>query len=137
MMMTNKTKRMTVQEYQRSKKYNKYRNHKITTDGYLFDSKLEAEYYKELKIRQRTGDIQSFCLQPKYLLQPSYNKHGQTYRKIEYIADFEILHKDGTVEVIDVKGKRTQVFNLKQKLFHHKYSYKLTLITKNDVKRRR
>jgi|SRR5699024_8827644 len=127
-------KRMTAQQFlqQYPLKKSKFNNKKIEVDGYIFDSHLEAKYYKELKLRKKAGDILFFRLQPKYLLQPSFIKDGTKYRKIEYIADFEVHHLDGSIEVVDVKGVKTNVFRIKEKMFHKRYPHKLTLITKDD-----
>lgn len=124
--------RMSAKEYlklsQRKKRSSKYNNHKVELDGYVFDSKAEAEYYSQLKLRKRANDIKSFKLQPEYILQSGFVKDGKKYQPIKYIADFEIHHKDGSIEVVDVKGVQTQVFRLKMRMFHKKYSYKLTLV---------
>ena len=53
--------------------YRKYGNQKVIIDGIKFDSKAEAERYKELKILERAGKIRGLRLQPKYLLQDNFN----------------------------------------------------------------
>jgi|SRR5690625_774699 len=124
--------RMTARQYRQMRKRrnrSKYGNRKVEIDGLTFDSKAEALYYSELKLRQRAGEIQSFKLQPRYrLLEGFTDKHGKKHRPIDYVADFEILHNDNTFEVVDVKGMQTQVFRIKEKLFCNKYPYKLTLV---------
>ncbi|MDI1778436.1 DUF1064 domain-containing protein, partial [Staphylococcus aureus] len=53
----------------------------------------------------------------KFELQPKFGKQ----RPITYIADFS-LWKDGKlVEVLDVKGKATEVANIKAKIFRYQY----------------
>lgn len=99
---------------------NKYRNKKVQIDMYVFDSIAESRRYKELVLLQRAGKISELQLQPKFLLQESFRKNGKTYRKIEYIADF-MYEEDGKIIVEDVKGKETEVFKLKHKLFEKKY----------------
>ena len=99
---------------------NKYRNKKTQIDMYVFDSIAESKRYKELVLLQRAGKISELQLQPKFLLQESFKKNGKTYRKIEYIADF-MYEENGHVIVEDVKGKETEVFKLKRKLFEYKY----------------
>lgn len=47
-------------------------------------------------------------------------KGGKTFRKIEYVADFQ-YEQDGKIIVEDVKGMETDVFKLKKKLFEYKY----------------
>lgn len=107
----------------------KYNSKKVELDGYVFDSQIEARYYQQLKWLQKHKEILFFRLQPKYLLQEAFKKNGRTYRKIEYIADFEIHHLDGTIEVVDVKGMETEAFKIKKKLFEKRYPHKLSLIT--------
>ncbi|NYV64632.1 DUF1064 domain-containing protein [Bacillus sp. Gen3] len=107
----------------------KYKAKKTQIDGYYFDSKIEARYYEQLKWLKANKQIKSFKLQPRYLLQDAFSKNGKKYRKIEYIADFEVKHLDGTIEVIDVKGMETEAFKIKRKLFERNYLYKLSLVT--------
>lgn len=99
---------------------NKYRNKKVPIDMYVFDSIAESKRYKELVLLQKAKKIENLQLQPKFLLQESFRKNGKTYRKIEYIADF-MYEEDGKIIVEDVKGKETEVFKLKRKLFEKKY----------------
>lgn len=122
--------RMTAKQYrQRGKRSrSKYGNRKVTLDGYTFDSIAESKYYSELKMREKAGEILFFRLQPMYMLQEAFEKDGVKHRKIEYVADFEIHHKDGSIETVDVKGMQTQVFKIKQKLFDKRYPHKLTLV---------
>lgn len=99
----------------------KYRSKKTTLDGHTFDSKAEGNYYLLLKEKQRIGEIQSFTLQPRYTLQDKFRKNGNAYRKIEYVADFEVINLDRSIEVIDVKGVKTEAFKIKHKLFEKVY----------------
>src|SRR5690625_4452815 len=128
-------KRMTADEYlslgNRSK--SKYKNITVVMDGYTFASKLEANYYAQLKLRQRSNDILFFRVHPRYLLQPSFEKDGKKYRKIEYVGDFEIHHTDGYIEVVDTKGTITAVFRMKEKMFHKKFPHKLTVVKQGDL----
>ena len=98
----------------------KYGNKKVLIDGIKFDSMAEGRRYKELKLMQRAGIIKELELQPKFLLQESFKKNGKTYRKVEYIADFQ-YKENGKVVIEDVKGKETDIFKLKHKLFEYKY----------------
>ena len=98
----------------------KYKNKKVQIDMYVFDSIAESRRYKELVLLQRAGMITDLQLQPKFLLQESFRKNGKTYRKIEYIADF-MYEENSKIIVEDVKGKETEVFKLKHKLFEKKY----------------
>ena len=100
------------------KKKSKYRANKTSIDGHTFDSKKEADYYCELKMRLKGGDIQGFCLQPIFMLAPS----------LKYKPDFIIFNNDGSCEVIDVKGVKTKEYITKKKIFEDKYHMKINEI---------
>lgn len=108
-------------EKQKVKKKSKYNNTKTVIDGITFDSIKEADYYCQLKLLKRAGEIKDFGLQQRYELQPTFKKNGKTHRSITYVADFVIENNDGTTDVVDVKGFETQLFKVKQKLFEYKY----------------
>lgn len=114
----------------KTKKKSKYNNIRTVVDGIKFDSKKEAEYYCQLKLLKRAGDIKDFGLQQRYELQPTFKKNGTTHRSITYVADFVVVNNDGTTDVIDVKGVETQVFKIKQKLFEYKYPDKKLKVIK-------
>lgn len=113
----------------------KYGAKKITVDGIKFDSKMEADFYLELKKQKQDGLIVDFELQPRFELLPKFEKNGVKYRKMEYVADFLvfILDEEHKVvkQVVDVKGfSRDSTFLLKQKLFNWRYrDLNLILIT--------
>lgn len=43
----------------------------------------------------------------------------------KYIADFEVIYADGRVEIIDVKGMKTSIYNLKKKLVEALHDIKI------------
>ncbi|MEJ8752644.1 DUF1064 domain-containing protein [Lagierella sp. ICN-221743] len=101
---------------------NKYNARKTIIDGIKFDSKKEAYRYRELKLLLKAGEIKDLELQPKFTLQDSFKHQGKTQRKITYIADFKYydnLKKCWIVE--DTKGFKTDVYNIKKKMFLKKY----------------
>ena len=100
------------------KRRSKYRANKVSVDGHTFDSQKEADYYCELKIRLKSGEINGFCLQPIFILAPG----------LKYKADFIIFNKDNSTEVIDVKGFKTKEYIDKKKVFEDKYNLKITEI---------
>lgn len=122
--------RMTAKQYRQKGKCSrsKYRNKKVEVDGHVFDSKAEARFYNQLKLRDKAKDIMFFRLQPRYRLLDGFEKNGENHRPIDYIADFEIHHHDGSIEVVDVKGHVTAVAKIKFKMFNKKYPLKLTLV---------
>ena len=122
-------KRMTAKQYRNmGRQRSKYRNKKVQLDGHTFDSKAEARYYQQLKLMERAGEILFFRLQPRYRLLDGFEKHGKKHRPIDYVADFEVHHKDGSIEVVDIKGYKTDVFRIKEKMFNKKYPHKLTIL---------
>lgn len=104
-------------------KKSKYNNKITYVDGIRFDSKREAEYYKQLLLLLKIGEVKEIELQPKFTLLETFRKNGVTHRSITYKADFKVTYTDNRVEVIDVKGVETQVFKIKRKLFEHQFPH--------------
>lgn len=89
---------------------NKYRNVKTVVDGVSFSSKKEAAFYGMLKMRVRAKEVYDFLMQVKYPLK------ANGILICTYIADFVTYNEDGsTIEVIDVKGIKTPVYQIKKK----------------------
>lgn len=100
----------------------KYQSRKTIVDGIAFDSKKEAKVYQELKLLERAGRIKDLSLQHRFELQPTFKKNGETIKSITYIADFVYFDFDlMKIVVMDVKGYKTDVYNLKKKLFEYKF----------------
>lgn len=91
-------------------KEKKHKNEPITIDGHYFPSKKEANYYCDLKLRHRANDILGFGIQIKFPLLNCF-----------YVADFVVWNTDGTVDVIDTKGMRTDTYIVKIKAFKELY----------------
>lgn len=106
---------------EKTPKQGRIRAIKKTVDDITFDSTMEANYYIYLKEEKAKGNIIDFQLQPEYQLLDSYKKYGRTIRGIKYISDFLVTYADGSQIVIDVKGKETDDFKLKRKMFDYKY----------------
>lgn len=112
---------------------NKYRSKKVELDGFIFDSKKEADVYLDLKDQKAKGYISDFQRQVRYELVPAAyeerdarDKKGRLVRKkvcvekaVDYVADFVVTFPDGEVSVIDPKGKRTKDYVIKRKLMRH------------------
>ena len=104
-------------------KPSKYRNVKVVVDGEKFDSKREAAYWQQLKVRERIGEIQGLERQvPFDLLCPYLQGSGDNRVVATYIADFtyrtfgpETWNPDGDLHVVDAKGRRTALYALKKK----------------------
>jgi hypothetical protein len=104
----------------------KYQNKKVTVDGITFDSKREANRYKELLLLERAGAISDLQRQVKYQLVPAqyrpvFDKKTRKWkercveREVNYIADFQYC-EDGKLIVEDVKGVKTKDYILKRKM---------------------
>jgi hypothetical protein len=99
-------------------KPNKYHNHPTTVDGIRFDSKKEARYYEQLKIRKQLGEV-SYWLRQVPLHLPGGSK---------YVVDFVVFYTDDRVpDYVDVKGRETQVFRVKKREVEHHYPIRLVL----------
>lgn len=102
-------------------------------DGHIFDSKIEARRYLELKLLLKAGEIRDLTLQPRYPIMFGTAKvlmRSKGYpngRPLTYVADFTYLARDdssprpwsGKYIIEDVKmhsGHRTEVYKIKKAL---------------------
>ena len=94
----------------------------ITGEILTFDSRLEKQYYEEVIINGvKNGTIVKYKLQQPYKLQSSFKYKGKTIREINYVSDFIVWYKDGSFQVIDVKGRPTSDAKIKKKMYHYVY----------------
>lgn len=110
----------------------KYKSTPTIVDGIRFSSKLESKRYEYLKELEKENKISNLELQPSYLLQESFRKEGELFRKVEYVADFRYYDNEKQKEVVeDVKSFITEkdgLFRIKRKLYEYKYPTKLTIV---------
>lgn len=101
----------------------KYSAVAVQYDGYLFDSKCEAQRYQELKLLEQAGQIRHLLVHPRYCLQESFtDSAGKKQSAITYVADFKYVEiPAGNWVVEDMKGVETPVFRLKAKMFRKVY----------------
>jgi hypothetical protein len=66
----------------------KYKAIRTTVDGIIFDSKAESEYYLELKLLERAGELKDLELQPRFPLFLTDSRTGESVKIGEYRADF-------------------------------------------------
>ncbi len=100
--------------------WTKYNNKKITVDGQVFDSKKEANRYKELRLLEKAGAIKDLRMQVKFTLIPAQRDEATgkvVERECSYKADF--------VYVEDVKGFRTKEYVIKRKLMLWRYGIRI------------
>ncbi len=96
----------------------KYGAVKETVHGRTFDSKREAAYYLELLAREAAGEVRLIDPQPVYPLIVAGVEIG------EYRADFafeEQVEGRWQRRVVDVKGVKTAVYQLKKKIVEAYY----------------
>lgn len=118
-----------ILEEELQKKKRKYRAKPVTIDGHRFPSTLEGNYYCELRLREKAGEISNLVLQPRFLLQESFEVNGKKYARIEYIADF-MYEEAGRTKVVDTKGFVTDTYAIKRKLFLYRYGKDYDFIEK-------
>lgn len=92
-------------------KKHKYGANKTEVNGIVFDSKKEANRYKELLLLLKAGQIGMLQLQVPYEL-----NEGGTH-SLKYIADFVYVDAfTGQTVVEDAKGYRTKEYLKKKRL---------------------
>ncbi|MDQ5987397.1 MAG: hypothetical protein CSYNP_03137 [Syntrophus sp. SKADARSKE-3] len=105
---------------------------KQTYNGIRYDSGFEAKQAQELELRKRAGDIKNFSAHKKIELLCN------GYRVGNYFVDFEVEHNDGTIEYIETKGRKTEVWALKWKIFETMFmddpNVKLSLVMQKSFK---
>lgn len=92
---------------------NKYGAKKCEEDGYTFDSLVEREEYRRLKLRVLAGEVADIEVHPAFPLVVNGHKLGS------YVGDFR--YRDtatGATVVVDVKSQptKTPLYRLKRKL---------------------
>ena len=117
----------------------KYRNKKTIVEGLVFDSKKEANRYRELSVLWRAGVISDLELQKEFELVPAqyetfprYGKNGNRLKDgnrciekpVKYKADF-VYKENGSVIVEDTKGVKTKDYIIKRKLMLHVHGIKI------------
>jgi len=96
-------------------KQSKYHNKKTEYNGDIYDSRREATRAAELDLMVKAGELAAVCRQVPFMLAGG----------VKYIADFVLIHNDGTWTVEDSKGMKTDVYKIKAKLFKERYGQKI------------
>ena len=91
-------------------KYNVSAADDRTCDGITFDSKKEMKYYQKLKLEKEAGEVLDIWRQIPF-----------RFPDDKYVCDFVVFRKDGTIDVVDVKGYRTPEYKRKVKLMKKYY----------------
>lgn len=122
-------------------KANKYQAQKCEFNGEKFDSRKELQRYLELRLLERSGQINGLKRQVKFELIPAQREPDKTGKRggmikgktleqsCDYYADFVYKDKQGNTVVEDVKGYKQggaySVFTIKRKLMLYKYGIKI------------
>ncbi|EEM14060.1 MULTISPECIES: DUF1064 domain-containing protein [Bacillus] len=122
--------------FKRKKKTGRINSRKTVVLGIEFDSKTEAEYYLFLKSNPEVVEIK---LQPQYMLLEGFyitTRDGKRKKRRDwkFTADFLVTYKDGTQEVIDVKGYANDRFPYMKKMFEYRYKQELVVVMKDKQK---
>ena len=113
-----------TQIQRQAKRGNKFGAIKTVLDGITFDSKREAAYYAELKLREKAGEISDVELQRPFALIAGAGKLVGTYK-----ADFTFTdHIAGRWRVIDVKGHDTPLSKFKRKFVEALHGVKVEVV---------
>lgn len=90
---------------------NKFNAVPTVVDGIRFDSKAEANYYRNLLLRVQAGAVRYFLRQV-----PIHLPGG-----VRYVLDFLEVHADDSLHYVDVKGVITPQFRDKKKMVEALY----------------
>ena len=99
----------------------RYYAKKTRVDGYLFDSKMEARRYEQLKLLERAKTIERLAVHPKWEI----NLDKTWICDVE--MDFSYM-ENGKVVIEDVKGHDNVLSKLKRRLFEAKYGLQVTVV---------
>lgn len=122
-------------------KTNKYQAQKCEFNGEKFDSRKELQRWLELRLLERSGQINGLKRQVKFELIPAQREPDKTGKRggmikgktleqsCDYYADFVYKDSQGNTVVEDVKGYKQggaySVFTIKRKLMLYKYGIKI------------
>ena len=108
---------------------NKYNNVPKRYNGRTYHSTLEAEFAQVLDLMKKGKLIKEIKPQPSFRL----DVNGKHICNI--IPDFFVIDKDDQEIIYEVKGKETDTWKIKAKLFQALYpQYKYEVVKKGDFK---
>lgn len=99
----------------------KFKAIRCESDGKSFPSKLERNYYNQLKLRQQSGDVLFFLCQVPFHIGGSH---------VKYVCDFAVFLADGNVEFVDTKGRDTPLSIAKRKIVQDLYPIEIKVVQK-------
>ena len=87
-----------------------FRNKQTVYNGDVYDSVAEVIFAKDLEIRRKAKDIKKWERQYKI----DFILDG--YLICSHYVDFLVHHRDGTKELVEIKGKELPVWKLKRRM---------------------
>lgn len=93
----------------------KFNAQRTEIDGISFHSKKESNYYQQLLMARKSGDLLFFLRQVPFHL-PGGGR---------YVCDFQEFWKSGEVRFVDVKGFATVEYKSKKKIVEALYPIKI------------
>ena len=107
-------------------KYNRApKEQRTAPDGTVYDSKREMEYAAQLDLLKRAGAIQDWQRQIKFPLSV-----GKRDRQVigNHIVDFKVVHNDGHVGYVEVKGIDLPLGRWKRRHCEFQYGIKIEVV---------
>lgn len=105
-------------------KRSKYGAKRCELDGIKFDSQAERDFYANLKLREKAGEVGGVELQRPFPLLVASGIVVGSYR-----ADFAFWdHKEDRFRVIDVKGFDTPLSKWKRKHVKAQYGFEVEIV---------
>lgn len=93
----------------------KYHASSTEYNGRVYHSKFEAQYARDLDLMIKAKKVIEWTPQVKI----SLDVNG--YHICNYICDFKVIMKDGSIQLHEVKGFETDMFRMKRKLLEATY----------------
>jgi len=94
----------------------KFGNKWVMINGFKFQSIKEGCYYQYLRGEKLLGNVKDFHLQVPFPIIVN------SKLICTYIADFVVYYPNGSMQVIDPKGIRTETFKKKKRLLKKYYN---------------
>lgn len=96
----------------------KFNAKQTTVDDIKFSSKKEAMWFQKLKHRQEIGEVLFFLCQVPFRLPGG----------VKFLLDFMVFQADGTVQLIECKGMKLPMGQLKLKQVMDLYNVNIEVV---------